>query len=115
MTDEDNMMMENKDNKSSNRRSTKFMKEPKEVLGFAFDNSVTKAAIFYFSKLPFIEKKTRINKMCARFYGMMLVFCSVVIVTLQLFLMQYQWTRIMDDGSYRFLHGTDYLLYAKPG
>jgi len=53
--------------------------------------------------------------MCARFYGVMLVFCSVVIVTLQLFLMQYQWTRIMDDGSYRSLHGTDYLLYAKPG
>ena len=62
MTDEDNMMMENKDNKSSNIGSTKLMKEPKEVLGFTFDNSVTKAAIFYFSKLPFIEKKTRCNK-----------------------------------------------------
>lgn len=79
---EENMMMAMDDNthRKSNRGSTKDKNIPKEVLGFQFDDSVTKAAIFYFSRLPTIEKKTKFNKACARFYGLTLILFSIGIV-----------------------------------
>jgi hypothetical protein len=45
-----------------------------------FENDIVKLSIYYFSRLPLIENKSRENKLCARFYGVILIIASAATV-----------------------------------
>jgi hypothetical protein len=45
----------------------------RSVVAFKFGDDIVKLTVYYFSRLPLVENKSRCNSLCARFYGIILL------------------------------------------
>lgn len=68
----------------------------RSVVAFKFGDDVVKLAVYYFSRLPLVEKKSRCNRACSGFYGIILLLASTITTLVQILLMNYQWQSVSD-------------------
>lgn len=54
------------------------MEEKKELNAFKFGDDIVKLSIYYFSRLPIVENKSRCNRVCARFYGVIIILVATL-------------------------------------
>ena len=58
-----------------------------KLVAFNLEKDIVKLSIYYFSKLPLIEKKSRCNRLFAKFYGVILIIVSATTIYAQLRIM----------------------------
>ena len=51
-----------------------------KLVAIKFEDDIVKLSVYYFSRLPVIENKSKGNKVCARFYGVILIVVASVTI-----------------------------------
>jgi len=50
----------------------------RSVVAFKFGDDIVKLAVYYFSRLPLVENKSRCNSICSRFYGIIILLVATL-------------------------------------
>jgi len=77
------------------------------ICGITLGDDIVKVSIYYFSRLPLTENKTKFNRCFSRFYGVVLLLASILAVGIQFTCLYYQWQSVLDGNNVyeRPLHG----------
>ena len=62
------------------------------IVAFRFSpphEDIVKVSVFYFSRMPLVEKRGRCNRMCSGFYGVILLAVATATTFVQCLLMNY--------------------------
>ena len=70
-----------------------------KLVAINFQTDIVKLSIYYFSRLPIIENKSKGNKVCARFYGIILILASAATIYAQLTIMKDVVTHIVNGDQ----------------
>lgn len=77
------------------------------LVGLCLSDDIVKVSIYYFSRLPMTQSKTKFNRCFGPFYGVILILASILAVGIQFTCLYYQWQSVLDGNNVyeRPLHG----------
>ena len=66
------------------------------ILAMRLGDDIVKVSIYYFSRLPLTENKTKFNQCFSRFFGCILLLISTLTIAVQIICVYYQWQSVLD-------------------
>ena len=66
------------------------------IAAIKLGDDIVKVSIYFFSRLPLTENKTKFNRCFSRFFGCVLLLVSMLTISIQIICVYYQWQSVLD-------------------